>query len=578
LTATVLVERSPPAAPRWDRTVDQPRDLLAGLLRQQQDLSAVERFAERRSSTASKKARTYRDLLPATPPKDGEQYAFEVDLDLCSGCKACVTACHNLNGLDDDEAFRDVGFLHGGNSDNSDLTVIQHVTTACHHCLQPACMTACPVNAYEKDPLTGIVRHLDDQCFGCRYCTLACPYDVPKYNCEKGIIRKCDMCSQRLAVGEAPACARACPHEAIRIRTVKCEDVLHDCETNFFLPGAPEPQHTLPTTNYKTARPLPRNLLPADYYSVRPDHAHPALVVMLVLTQLSVGTFTVDYLLQQFGAFADLDVRISRAYQNWGALVVAILALAASTLHLGRPQYAYRAVLGLMHSWLSREIVCFGLFALLAAFYSVWFWLSASPSASLQRVVGSGVVLAGLAGVCCSVMIYRSTRRPCWTGVPTAAKFLLTTAILGLAGSMLVSLVAAALVAGFAAHDAIRPYAGRMLQALIIAASAKLAFESVPFARLGARNLTPLKRSAMLLVGPLRRWTVARYAFGLIGILSFLALNELCTSAEMAQSGGAGMGLAALAGFVCLLAGELCERHLFFTASVAPRMPGGVAG
>ena len=67
-------------------------------------------------------------------------------------------------------------------------------------------MIACPVNAYEKDPITGIVKHLDDQCFGCQYCTLACPYEVPKYHAGKGIVRKCDMCSSRLEVGEAPAC------------------------------------------------------------------------------------------------------------------------------------------------------------------------------------------------------------------------------------------------------------------------------------------------------------------------------------------------------------------------------------
>lgn len=578
MTATALVEPRTPPAPVWDYAGAEPRDLLADLLRQQQDLSAVERFAQRQKAAPQVKARTYRDLLPATPPKDGEQYAFEVDLDLCSGCKACVTACHNQNGLDDDEAFRDVGFLHGGNCDNSDLTVIQHVTTACHHCLQPACMTACPVNAYEKDPLTGIVRHLDDQCFGCRYCTLACPYDVPKYNRAKGIVRKCDMCSQRLAIGEAPACAQACPHQAIRIRTVKSEDVLHDCETNFFLPGAPEPQHTLPTTNYKTARPLPRNLLPADYYAVRPDHAHPALVAMLVLTQLSVGTFAAEYVLQQWGAPDVADVSRSRAYQVTGALVVAILALAASTLHLGRPQYAYRAVLGLMHSWLSREIVCFGLFAVLAGVYAIYVWQSSGNADSLEWILGGGATLAGLAGVCSSVMIYQSTRRPCWKGVPTAIRFLLTTVVLGLAGSLLLLLAASALAADIAAHDVMRVFAGRVVQVLVIAAAIKLVFEALQFVHLGAPNNTPLKRSTMLLIGPLRRWTNARYALGLAGIVCFLAFRELAGRPAMDTSDGAWLGIAALLGFVCLLAGELCERHLFFTASVAPRMPGGVAG
>ena len=93
------------------------------------------------------------DLIPLSSPAPGEQYAFAVDLDACTGCKACVTACHNLNGLDDDETWRDVGVLFGG-------TVLepvqQTITTACHHCVDPACMNGCPVKAYDKDPVTGI--------------------------------------------------------------------------------------------------------------------------------------------------------------------------------------------------------------------------------------------------------------------------------------------------------------------------------------------------------------------------------------------------------------------------------------
>ncbi len=176
------------------RNVDRnPLALLERLLREQQDLTAVEQFAKlHNAADPSLRAHRYQQLMPASPPGQGEQYAFEVDLDRCTGCKACVTACHNLNGLDAQEAWRDVGLLVGG---TNSLPVIQHVTTACHHCLEPACLAACPVNAYEKDPLTGIVKHLDDQCFGCQYCTLACPYDVPKYHAGKGIIRKCDMCS-----------------------------------------------------------------------------------------------------------------------------------------------------------------------------------------------------------------------------------------------------------------------------------------------------------------------------------------------------------------------------------------------
>src|SRR5262245_17543657 len=189
--------------------------LIAELLVEQHSLSAVDRFDAWHTNDGSRGSAMnystrvdrsqYQALLPASPPGPGQQYAFEVDLDRCSGCKACVVACHALNGLDETETWRDVGLLVGG---SRTAPVVQHVTAACHHCLQPACMIACPVNAYEKDPVTGIVKHLDDQCFGCQYCTMACPYDVPKYHPAKGIVRKCDMCSYRLAVGEPPACVQ----------------------------------------------------------------------------------------------------------------------------------------------------------------------------------------------------------------------------------------------------------------------------------------------------------------------------------------------------------------------------------
>jgi len=137
--------------------------LLDDYLREQQELTAVERFARRHDSPGEHGR--YRDLLPARPPGPGQQYAFEVDLDACTSCKACVTACHNLNGLDDGETWRSVGLLHGG---SVAAPVLQAVTTACHHCLDPACMTGCPVGAYTKHPVTGIIEHLDDQCIGCQ--------------------------------------------------------------------------------------------------------------------------------------------------------------------------------------------------------------------------------------------------------------------------------------------------------------------------------------------------------------------------------------------------------------------------
>jgi len=245
--------------PLEETEIQQRQWLIETYLADQQTATAVDKFAQFHSdSNAPLQEKYYRDLIPSVGPAEGEQYAFEVDLDSCSGCKACVTACHNLNGLEDDELWRSVGLLHGG---TSELPVLQHVTTACHHCIEPACLDGCPVNAYEKDPITGIVRHLDDQCIGCQYCILKCPYDVPRYSKSKGIVRKCDMCQDRLAASEAPACVQACPTRAIRIRTVSTQVVVDETEADHFLPGAPVPGYTIPTTHYKTTKPLPRGRL-----------------------------------------------------------------------------------------------------------------------------------------------------------------------------------------------------------------------------------------------------------------------------------------------------------------------------
>ncbi|MGH9000733.1 MAG: 4Fe-4S dicluster domain-containing protein, partial [Acidimicrobiia bacterium] len=176
--------------------------LIDEALADQRDLTAVERFSNRHDAGLLPEAGRWRDLLPASAPGPGEQYGFEVDLDACTGCKACVTACRSLNGLDDDESWRTVGLLHGPGAGGA--PVLQHVTATCHHCLDPACLSGCPVDAYEKDPVTGIVAHLDDQCIGCGYCTFNCPYDVPRYYPSRGIVRKCVMCAGRLAEGEAP--------------------------------------------------------------------------------------------------------------------------------------------------------------------------------------------------------------------------------------------------------------------------------------------------------------------------------------------------------------------------------------
>ncbi len=408
---------------------DAPRvrlPLVSQFLEQQRDLTAVERFSRRHEEGELHEGeRLYNDLIPLAKPVKGQQYAFQVDLDACTGCKACVTACHRLNGLDDEEAetWRSVGLLHGGTPSEP---VQQTVTTACHHCVDPACMKGCPVNAYEKDPVTGIVRHLDDQCIGCQYCTLTCPYEVPQFSKRRGIVRKCDMCSDRLAEGEAPACVQSCPNEAISINIINVADLIEKTRGDAVLvPGAAPSRITAPTTIYASAKGAATAVASHD----RPAHSHPPLAVMLVLTQLSVGAFVADLLLQ--GARS----RSEHGLPAFDALLVAgvgVLALGASTLHLGRPLYAYRAVIGLRHSWLSREIVAFGAFVGLAVPYAFVVWLGLLPTAA-RGALGVAAAAMGVTGVACSVLIYTTTRRRSWKPLSVSVRFFGGAAVSGAA-------------------------------------------------------------------------------------------------------------------------------------------------
>ncbi|MBS0207253.1 MAG: dimethyl sulfoxide reductase anchor subunit [Planctomycetes bacterium] len=544
--------------------------LVQELLREQNSLTAVEQFANSVGDhSRPAQAKYYQALLPAQPPGPGEQYAFEVDLDRCSGCKACVTACHALNGLDEHETWRDVGLLIGG---TTALPVIQHVTAACHHCLEPACMDVCPTRAYEKDAQTGIVKHLDDQCFGCQYCILACPYDVPKYHAGKGIVRKCDMCSDRLSAGEAPACVQACPHEAIRISVVSQADVAADCEATDFLPGAPDPQITLPTTTYKTSRVFPRNMLPADYHAVRVEEAHFPLILMLVLTQLSVGACFVNEWM--FSGETTPVLTSIRGWQMLTAVGFGFLALGASTLHLGRPHLAYRALLGLRTSWLSREIVAFGLFAPAAAACSLGTMFQSATGfagVAVWLFVRAAVLVTGLAGVLCSVMIYYRTRRPTWGGTRTLWRFVGTSVWLGLSATLFAAMLATSVQSRLEFGTVMRELVALLGRPLMICAAVKLAYEGADLLHLLDRHQSPLKRLALLMTRDLGGIAIARFALGTLGGIilpwSLLAADHDTPVQWMAT---------VTVMFVMSVAGELLERTLFFMTAVSPRMPGAV--
>jgi formate dehydrogenase iron-sulfur subunit len=496
---------------------------------------AHDQFSNLKSQTSN-----YQSLIPLTAPGPGEQYAFEVDLDACTGCKACVVACHSLNGLDDDEAWRDVGFITGG---SRAAPYQQTVTTACHHCADPGCLNGCPVLAYEKDPVTGIVRHLDDQCIGCQYCILKCPYDVPKYNERLGIVRKCDMCHQRLGAGEAPACAQACPTHAITIVKVSVSGAATTSprvDTSHFLAAAPDPSYTQPTTRYVSKRRQPIDTLAADATVLRPQPPHWPLVALLMLMPMAVGCGVADKILNlQTPALA---------VSGW---IAGAAGLALAGLHLGQPLRAWRIFLGLRKSWFSREAVLFGAwFPLASAYVGVrlgWLPLDSGP---IRSALAVGTATLGVIALFCSVMIYADTQRVFWRFANTAPRFFGSAVILGLAGAL--TAPGAPLALGFA---------------LAAATFLKLAFEAralTPLNELWDGTTSPARQTARLLTGPLQNTNALRVAAAVLGGILLPAGIAL----------GSVPLLAAWPALALCLGGELAERYLFFRAVDAPKMPG----
>jgi DMSO reductase anchor subunit len=298
---------------------------------------------------------------------------------------------------------------------------------------------------------------------------------------------------------------------------------------------------------------------------------------MLVLTQLSVGAFVVGLILDQF-VWGEAAQSL-RPLQATNALIFGLLALGASVLHLGRPLYAFRAVLGLGHSWLSREIVAFGAFAKLATAYAlgIWWLERASPwQATLIDGLGWSVAVTGLLAVFCSAMIYVCTQRECWSMWRVGLRFGLSAA---LTGTALVWLSILLLMVVNPSHE-LRTLVGELAPwlcgTLIAVAVVKLTWETALFRHLLSKHMTAMKRSAILASRNLSSLTFARLGTGLLGgVLGPVWLWHNASTAVASDRTLHVIVLSALV-FIGCVVGELLERASFFAACAAPRMPGGI--
>lgn len=149
------------------------------------------------------------------------QYGFFVNTDICTGCKACMTACFDRNDLEVPQKFRKVYEFGGGEwaADETGAftaTAFSYYTSlTCCHCDEPACVANCPTGAMKKDPETGIVNNDKEVCIGCMTCEKSCPYGHP-VQLDDRLSHKCVLCSDENAEGVPdPACAKACPVRAL---------------------------------------------------------------------------------------------------------------------------------------------------------------------------------------------------------------------------------------------------------------------------------------------------------------------------------------------------------------------------
>ena len=151
------------------------------------------------------------------------------DISKCVGCRQCEAACNTVNDLPKPEtSFDDLSVLNKKRrTDQDHFTVVNRfhpkgrkprfAKIQCNHCQEPACASVCFVRAFRKSQVGPVIYHAD-LCVGCRYCMVACPFDVPAYEYDEAIsprVRKCDMCFERISGGKLPGCVSACPKEAL---------------------------------------------------------------------------------------------------------------------------------------------------------------------------------------------------------------------------------------------------------------------------------------------------------------------------------------------------------------------------
>jgi anaerobic dimethyl sulfoxide reductase subunit B (iron-sulfur subunit) len=406
-------------------------------------------------------------------------YAFTFDASACSGCKACQIACKDKNNLPVGVLWRRVVEISGGSWEKQNDAWITDVfaynlSIACNHCVHPKCAGVCPTDAYvvRED---GIVYIDESKCVGCGYCSWACPYSAPMYNPEAGHMTKCNFCYDNIDAGLSPACVAACPMRVLEFATVDDERQTADDERwtmdhglssivhrskSLPLWNVPGDEHPFPLPTFSRTQPhlaikphvammnslekvisnwdeikpqrtprmlrkINKNLAFFAPFEVNLDEL--PLIVFTLLAQMAAGM-----------AVFSLFFPLSTFYLLSIGFLLGIAGV-ASILHLGKPMNAWRTLNHLEKSWLSREILMFGLFGVS--------WLASLVMPGMGKLP---LALSGIGLVYSMAQVYRFKAAPAWNTWRTPAAFFLSALVLG-----------RGLTAAFVAGDVLNHAAGQ---------------------------------------------------------------------------------------------------------------------
>ncbi|MFO7584129.1 MAG: DmsC/YnfH family molybdoenzyme membrane anchor subunit [Anaerolineales bacterium] len=407
-------------------------------------------------------------------------YAFTFDASACTGCKACQVACKDKNNLPVGVLWRRVFEVSGGDwaqAGNAweNSIFAYNLSIACNHCAHPKCAGVCPTDAYVQRA-DGVVYIDETKCMGCGYCAWACPYAVPQYNPELRHMTKCNFCFDEIDQGKSPACVAACPMRVLDFVILtdderpmtkntsltqsrcptgnaadgyKADDRIDLPSSSVFRPlSAPAHWALWDTPASEHPFPLPEFSRTEPHLAIKPhvgmvnglekvisnreetqtQRARSSqrktfenldelpLVAFTLLTQMSAGMAVASLFFQPM-LFNLLTIGL---LLGLGGLI--------SFLHLGTKKNAWRAVLHLRKSWLSREILVIGLFgaAWLAWFVEHWF-LNTDYWLLVTAPLGVGLVYS-------MTQVYRLRAAPVWDSWRTGAAFFLSAGTLGLTG------------------------------------------------------------------------------------------------------------------------------------------------